>query len=182
MESAHAGNPDVLALAALRRFPDGVLHLHTAAKMTFWPQLVAPSVQLAGVRPWHQTPGFEFTGRPVPPDWVLRQGPVRLSDPEYTAMELAPATEGESIDRILRKRMGTIRGLWAAHAAMAGSNGQQRRARFLLDSRDKAWSAAERLAHRILRAAGITDGMATTRSAGGDGRSTSTSHSWISSW
>lgn len=155
VDSAHATDPDVLELAALRRFPDAVLRLQSAARHTFWPRVTPPAVQVAGVRPRHRTPGFDFTGRRLPPEWVMQRGSLRLSSPEYTAMELAQATDGASIDELLRSRMGTVAGLRRAHNAMTGSAGQQIRGRLLLESRDDAWSAAERLAHKILRAAGI---------------------------
>lgn len=155
IDAAHRTDPDLLAMAALRRFPSAVLCLHSAARLTFWPSLVPPAVQLAGVRPRHQVAGFAFSGRAVPPEWIARKGRLRLTTPEFTAVDLAPATDGESIDHVLRMRMGTIDGLRAAHAATARSPGQRARARLLLDSRADPWSAAERLAHRILRAIGI---------------------------
>lgn len=168
VDAAHRDNPDLLAVAALRRFPEGVLRLHTAARKTFWPEVTPPAVQVAGVRPRHQTAGFEFTGRRVLPKWVMEQGPIRLTHPEYTAMELGPATDGESIDQLLRQRMGTVEGLHSALQAMSGCDDQQLRASLLLDSRQKAWSAAERLAHKIMRAAGITgwEGNYRLRSSG----------------
>lgn len=155
VDAAHAREPDVLALAALRRFPDGVLRLHTAARMTYWPSLTAPAVQLAGVRQRHRRPGFDFSSRAVPADWVYHRGLQRLSAPEYTAVDLAALTDGDSIDQLLRTRMGTTAGMRAALHEMAGSTGQKARRRLLLDSRDEPWSAAERAAHRILRAARI---------------------------
>ncbi len=145
----------VRALAVLRRYPDAVLCDTTAARLTFWPELRINTVHAANVRARYECPGFTFSRRAVPAELIGSSGPIRLTLPALTAVDLAERTGGDSIDRALRARSVTVAELNAALASTAGRVGNRARRRLLLESRDEPWSAAERLAHRILRSAGI---------------------------
>lgn len=81
---------------------------------------------------------------------------IRVTCPDLTALDLAAATNGESVDRALRTRAGSLSGMDLVLRCTTARRGDRVRRRLLLDSRDEPWSTAERLAHRIFRAAGIT--------------------------
>jgi very-short-patch-repair endonuclease len=82
---------------------------------------------------------------------------MTMTSPALTAVDLA-ASElgGEAIDRVLRMREATLEEMWSAYRAHPSRAGNVVRAQLLHDSRDLPWSQAERLQHRLLRAAGIT--------------------------
>ena len=61
-----------------------------------------------------------------------------------------------AVDLALRTRSATLAGMHEALRLTRNRAGRAERARVLLDSRDEPWSEAERRAHRLLRAAGIT--------------------------
>lgn len=140
-------------VAALARWdPDAVLTGATAGRMTFWPTLASPSVECA-VR-WDRAPqkGFTFSRREVPLDLVVERGPLRLTSPALTALDLVASKGGDGIDHALRTRMTTLEEMRTAIELTPGRPGNVDRRRMLLDSRDQPWSEAERLAHRLLRA------------------------------
>ena len=62
----------------------------------------------------------------------------------------------DAIDRALRTRTATLSGMYEALRLTGNRIGNPERMRLLLDSRALPWSAAERVAHRILRRARIT--------------------------
>jgi very-short-patch-repair endonuclease len=101
-------------------------------------------------------PGFTFSRRDIPDDLVVQRGPLRLTSPALTALDLVATCGGDGIDRALRTRMTTLDRMWSAFELTPGRSGNRDRRRMLLDSRDEPWSAAERLCHRLLRAARVT--------------------------
>ena len=94
---------------------------------------------------------------------MVQRKELRLTAPALTAVELAEPTSAESIDVALRTRMATLAGMHDALTRTANRPGNRALLRLLIDSRDEPWSAAERRAHRLLRAADIGDGGATPR-------------------
>lgn len=136
--------------------PDAVLIGDVAAAVTFWPELRPPTVAVAARRTVVVLPGFEFIERSVPPDLVGQRRGLRFTVPALTAIDLVPQRGGDAIDRALRSRMATLAGMYEALALTQSRRGNVDRRRMLLDSRDEPWSAAERLAHRLFRQAGIT--------------------------
>jgi very-short-patch-repair endonuclease len=99
--------------------------------------------------------GYRFHRRTIEPWHVIERGGLRVSCPAVTAIELVAEMGGDPIDICLRSRKARISDLWEAYRAYPARPGNEARHRMLLDSRDKPWSAAERLAHRLLRRAGI---------------------------
>jgi very-short-patch-repair endonuclease len=61
----------------------------------------------------------------------------------------------DAIDHALRTRVATLSGMHEALAKTANRIRNPEPLRLLIDSRDEPWSAAERLAHNLLRQAGI---------------------------
>jgi very-short-patch-repair endonuclease len=136
--------------------PDAVLVGRTAAALTFWPGLAVGDVEVAQVDDRRHRPGFTTSRRRVPPELVVRSGVLRLSAPALTAVDLCAEAGGEAIDVALRSRRLRLVDLEHALALTPGRRGNAARRRLLHDSRDEPWSAAERVAHRLLRRAGIT--------------------------
>jgi very-short-patch-repair endonuclease len=151
---AVADDPVWRARAAARWKPDAVVFGVAAAAATFWPELVPATVEVAA-KTIVTRPGFSFSRRRIPPELTFRRGGMLLTTPALTALDLVPTHGGDPIDRVLRSRLATLEMLWTAFAITPGRPGNAARRTMLLDSRGEPWSAAERLAHRILRAAGI---------------------------
>lgn len=151
-----AENRDVRIAAAVRRYPAAVICHTTAAQLTFWPQLSSPTVHLASVQVRAATPGFTFHRRRIPTEWRTAITGSWLTAPALTAIDLAPVTDGESIDHALRTGSATLAELRSALDATHTRTGNNARRQLLLDSRAGPWSAAERLTHRLFRRAGIT--------------------------
>jgi hypothetical protein len=76
--------------------------------------------------------------------------------PPLTAIDLATFECADAIDMALRTRAATLEGMYQALRLTPNRIGNQQRLKLLIDSRNEPWSAAERLAHRILRGAGLT--------------------------
>lgn len=154
-----AADPIWLARAAMEWRPEAVICGELAARLTFWRELEVTAVDVAA-RTTLKRPGYRFHDRTIPPMLVEPYGKLRVALPALTALDLALTHGPETIDRVLRSRLVRIQDLYAALAATPGRDGNRRRRMILLDSRTEPWSAAERLAHEILRAAGIAGWVA----------------------
>jgi very-short-patch-repair endonuclease len=144
----------VLALGA--RQPDAVLVGRTAAQLSFWPGLSGDVVSYALGHKCRAQPGFDAQRRTVVAELVGECGPVRLTVPALTALDLCDELGGDGIDQALRTRSATLAGMHPAFELSPGRRGNRDRRMLLLDSRDEPWSAAERLCHRLLRGARIS--------------------------
>lgn len=140
------------AVAAWR--PEAVLLEEMAAALTFWPELAVSSLAFA-CKTTVRRPGLRFTRREIPSEWLRHRGQLRLTHPALTALDLAATRGGEAIDRVLRSRQARIEDLYAALTVSGHRRGNPERRRLLLESRAEPWSAAERIAHAILRQSGI---------------------------
>lgn len=149
------GDPLVMGRALSALHPEAVVCGDAAAALTFWPQRSVDRIEIAGVRLPGAHSRYSLSRRRVPDELVVSSGGLRVCCPDLTALDLAAATNGESIDRVLRTRSGSLGGMEFALRLTPGRRGDRARRRLLLDSRDEPWSTAERLAHRTFRAAGI---------------------------
>ncbi len=141
-------------LAALQAWcPDAVLIATTAARLTFWPTASDALVE-AAVRRRGTHPGFRLVTRRVPEELLVQRGPLRMTAPALTALDLCD-DGADVLDLVLRSRAATLADLWRAFELTRGRRGNQQRLVHLLDSKDEPWSAAERRCHRLLREAGI---------------------------
>lgn len=148
-------------IAVGRHFPDSVITGSTAAAVTFWPELETALIEVArtmSTRPVHGP--FRFSHRDIPAQLIRRVDGFRATTPALTALDLIPTHGTDAIDRVLRSRATTVVALHAALTATPNRAGNADRMRVLLDSRAGPWSGAERLAHRLLRQAGITGWVA----------------------
>ncbi|GAA2100254.1 hypothetical protein GCM10009841_14780 [Microlunatus panaciterrae] len=144
--------------AAMMWDPDAVVFGGGAALVSFWPGLQVGDIALAVPGNRRITrPGYRIVRRVVPPELVRTRGPVRFTAPALTALDLCDTPVGAGgIDTVLRTRAATLAQLHQALEDTRHRRGNQDRRALLLDSRDEPWSAAERLAHRLLREAGIS--------------------------
>ena len=170
--SAQVDDLDIrLRAAVLWAGPDAVLTGYSAARLTFWPSRQLPHISVAlPTQSRRSLPGVEVECRRIPEWLVQRRGPLRLTVPALTAVDLAAGPDGgDAIDRVLLTREGSLGEMWEALRAQPHRRHNKQRARLLHDSRDEPWSAAERLQHRLLRGAGLT-GWGSNRwvAAGGD--------------
>jgi len=149
-----AGNQQWRAAAVAAWRPEAVLLEEMAAALTFWPELAVSSLAFA-CKTTVRRPGLRFTRREIPSEWLTHRGELRLTHPALTALDLAATRGGDAIDRVLRSRQARIADLYAALAATGHRRGNPQRRLLLLESRAEPWSAAERIAHTILRGARI---------------------------
>ncbi len=141
---------------ALLAHPDGILVGGAAARVSYWPGAPLHRIEIAVPRKATPQAGFVFTRQQVPLDLVVEREGLRFTAPALTSVDLAELTSAESIDVALRTRTATLAGMHDALARTANRSGNRARRSLLIDSRDEPWSAAERRAHRLLRAAGIS--------------------------
>jgi len=130
---------------------DAVIVGAAAARLTFWPDVPVRQIDVArrGTEPIG--PGYRFHRRAIDPEYIVERHGLRVTTPALTAIDLVDEFGGDAIDICLRSRAARLSDLWAAYAAHPARPGNAERRRMLLDSRDKPWSAAERLSHRLLR-------------------------------
>jgi very-short-patch-repair endonuclease len=144
--------------AALWAGPDAILTGRAAAKLSFWRSCPLDMVTIAA--PHHgrrSRTDVLVEQRRIVPEFTMRRHGVTITAPALTAVDLATSElGGDAIDTVLRLRAATLDEMWAAWRGHPCRPGNAVRARLLRDSRDLPWSKAERLQHRLLRAAGIT--------------------------
>lgn len=150
------GSFEIRIRAARLWDPDAVLVGASAAKVTFWPELRSPTVDLAVTSQRRlRARGFTLQRRQIPPDLILEHRGLRCSIPALTALDLCSARGGDGIDAALRTRATTLTDLRAAFESTRGRRGNAIRTEPLLESRDEPWSFAERRTHTALHQAGI---------------------------
>ena len=152
----YAYSIDVLMRAVSLRHPDAVVFGAAAAKASFWPEAWVGTIEAAASTRLASRPGFTFSRRHIPAELVTERAGLRYTAPALTAIDLATFECADAIDIALRTRAATLTGMYEALRLTPNRTGSQERLRLLIDSRNEPWSAAERLAHRILRGARIT--------------------------
>ena len=140
---------------------DAVIIGHAAARLTFWPEVKIDAVALA-LRVGHdfKHDGFQLQRRTIPVDWIVERNvgggrTLRFTAPALTAVELAGELGGEPIDQALRTGQATLADMQSALDAVKGRVGNVTRRRLVWESRDTPWAESERLAHQLLRDAGV---------------------------
>lgn len=149
-------DPLVRMRAIALRDPDAVFTGESAAAL-LWnrpgPEVITATGRLRTKRPW-----ASLSERVIDPEWITDRLGVRCTVPELTAIDLIPALGPDFVDQLLREsRDGkrTLARMWEAYRSHPKRPGNQLREHILRESRDQPWSAAERLAHRHLREAGM---------------------------
>lgn len=155
--SARSAGATRVRIAALMAYDlDAVLTEAAAASVSFWPSIKVETVTCAVRHRREPQRGFVFARRVIPPELVSESSGLRHTSVALTALDLCESRGGDAIDRALRLRRTTLRHLHRALELTPARDGNRVRRELLLDSRDEPWSAAERVLHRLLRAAGIT--------------------------
>ena len=113
-----------------------------------------PAVCTAIAQRRTRAPGFALAEGSVPDRLVISLGGVRVTERALTALDLVDEKGGAAIDDALRRGV-RLASLWSALEATPQRPGNERRRQLLVDSRDRPWSEAERLAHQALRRAGV---------------------------
>jgi len=154
-----AGQRERLAgqnLAAAGWKPEAIFTGAAAARLSYWPELREETVAAAVRNDLIPRRGYVFSRRNVPPELIMQRGRLRCTSPALTALDLSDLEQTEGIDVALRKRATTLGALQQALHLTPNRPGNVARRLVVLDSRDGLWSFAERLAHRLLRQAGIS--------------------------
>lgn len=152
-EIAHSWEGRIRALSLRHR--DAVLLGAAAARVSYWPEVHLDDIEAAIPHPVRPQPGFRFNRRHIPAELIAERNGLRYSIPALTAIDLATFACSDAIDVALRVRAATLDRMYEALQTTPHRAGNQERLKLLIDSRDEPWSAAERLSHRLLRAAGI---------------------------
>ena len=150
------GDPDLRIRVVSAWHPDGVLMGAAAARATFAPDIDVPVVVMASTRKRRSPDGVRLVRWTVPGEHIGEHHGLRFTRPALTALDLARDDDGATIDEVLRRGLATLAHLHRALRATPYRLGNPVRRFMVDDSRDIPWSPAERLTHRILRAAGIT--------------------------
>lgn len=148
---------EVRMRAVSLRHPDAVVLGAAAARASFWPEAPIRAIEVAAPTRLTSRAGYNFSRRHIPSDLVVERAGLRFTAPALTAIDLATFECADALDIALRTRAATLGGMYEALRLTPNRTGNQQRLKLLIDSRNEPWSAAERLAHRVLRAAGITD-------------------------
>ena len=151
-----ARNVEMLIRAVSLRHPDAVVFGGAAARVSFWPEAPMRTIDVAASTRVASRSGYTFSRRHIPAELVIERDRLRFTTPALTAIDLATFECADAIDIALRTRAATLEGMYEALRLTPNRAGNQQRLRLLIDSRNEPWSAAERLAHRILRAARFT--------------------------
>ncbi|GGF39782.1 hypothetical protein GCM10011519_11800 [Marmoricola endophyticus] len=144
--------PEVVALAVARGLPDAVITGAAAARLTFWPELRVDRVTAANARTRARGALVEVVTERIPAELVVTVQGISVACPSLTALDLG----GPGIDRALMSRAASLASMGHALDRTPRRPGNRERRRMLHDSRDEPWSEAERLAHAVLRGAGVT--------------------------
>jgi very-short-patch-repair endonuclease len=138
------------------RHHNAVLLGGAAARISFWPEAPLERIEAASRSVLPPQRGFIFTRRHIPGDLVAQRQGMRYSVPALTAIDMATFACSDAIDIAFRVRAATLAGMYEALRLTPHRAGNRERLKLLIDSRSEPWSAAERLGHRLLRAARIT--------------------------
>ena len=153
-ELAH--NVEVLMRAVCLRHTEAVVLGAAAARASFWPDASVKTIHVASATRLASRRGYTFSRRHIPAELVVERAGLRYTAPPLTAIDIATFDCADAIDIALRTRAATLEGMYQALRLTPNRLGNQQRLKLLIDSRNEPWSAAERLAHRILRGAGLT--------------------------
>jgi very-short-patch-repair endonuclease len=137
------------------RHGDAVMLGAVAARVSFWPDAPLDRIEAAVPSALKPQPGFSFNRRYIPAELIAEREGLRFSVPALTATDLATFECSDAIDIALRTRAATLASMYEALRLTPHRAGNRERLRLLIDSRCEPWSAAERLSHRLLRAAHI---------------------------
>lgn len=144
----------VIVRAVCAYLDDAVITGDAAAALSFMQRRPVPRVEAVHRNPIRATGPVKWRRGWIPPEWIYTAGPIRITHPAWTAVDICGSGDSGILDNALRAGVG-LDNLWRAFADMPRHRGNKVRRQLLIDSRDAPWSAAERLCHQILRDGGI---------------------------
>ena len=154
--------PEHLVGAVAATSSRAVFTHEVAAWLGWWPELPVRTVTAVGTR--LEAHWLQRNQCRIDRDWVVSRQGVLITHPARSVLELTEKLGADPIDEALRRRVTTLAQLQAALASFpARGRGRVEKAVWLRDSRDEPWSALERRAHRLLRAARLTGWRANVR-------------------
>lgn len=155
-------------VATLFRFdPDAVLVDQSAGLVHGWGR--EPREVTCASQRFSSRPGVQVSKRLIDPSHVVTRDGWRVTNAPLTALDLAGIYGGSAIDDALRSFV-PLSELYRLYEETSRRPGRRKVLALLKDSRDEPWSEAERLAHRLLRNAGITGWRANHRVLRRDGQ------------
>lgn len=134
---------------------DVILTRWAAARLTYWPELDVPTITGALPKRRSVPCGFGVAHETIPRPLLRTVGGLLVTAPALTALDLAAADRGASIERLLRTGLATLDDLDDALAETSGRRGNALRRRWRDKSRRRPWSASERELHELLNSARI---------------------------
>lgn len=141
-----------MAVGIQLRDPDAVLTGNVAARLSFDPTAGPIPITFATQRNMRRLPaGFSATERTILPAFRCAAGPLTITTPAMTALDLATEADASPIDLVLRTRSATLGQIRAALDQTPFRAGNTERRQVVLDSAMEPWSEAERMLHRIMR-------------------------------
>lgn len=138
-----AQDPVTLAAVVCAVHPRAVVCGWTAAALTWWPSRAVLPVSAAGIRLGRTPPWLQTRRSAVPHELVVARGPLRITCPALTAVDLAVESTGESVFAALRSGSVSVTDLAAALRATPGRPGNAERGRLLERARRNPWSGGE---------------------------------------
>lgn len=145
-----------LVLAVSTWDPDAVFTSGTAARLTWWPDIRPREVTAITNRRYRRhVQRTRLIRSSLHDDLIMDVGGLRVQHPAASTIDMVRELGADAIDEALRRRATTLSALHWALGLMPGRAGNTRIAECLGDSKDEPWSALERQAHALLRAAGM---------------------------
>ncbi|SHJ28786.1 Protein of unknown function [Tessaracoccus bendigoensis DSM 12906] len=146
-----------LRLQAVAAYHAGVVVTRrSAAQLTWWPDIdLGPSITVANAAKMEPAPGYDIEQRYIPPGLVTVRSGIPVTVTALTVLDLMDEMGPDVVDEALRRRVVKVAQLKSALRLSPHRRGNRMRREILEDSRDEPWSPLERLAHRLLRDAGI---------------------------
>ncbi|GAA3609388.1 hypothetical protein GCM10022236_08800 [Microlunatus ginsengisoli] len=126
-----------------------------AARLSFWPDIPVSQITLSVPAKRQAAPGIALARERIPAELIFWRGPLCLTAPALTALDLVPDVGGEGIDRALLSGRVTLADMHRALELTPRRRGNGVRRMLLHDSWSEPWSEAERRLHALLRVAGI---------------------------
>ena len=152
--TGEAGDLTIKMRAVMESDPDAVILGQAAAALHGLFGADECQVIEVASRRLHSRGWLRATHRQIPAELITSDQGIRVSSAALTVVDLIPALGSAVVDDALRRRI-RLGDMTAALAAIPGRPGNQQRARLLAKSASQPWSAAERVGHQALQAAGI---------------------------
>lgn len=156
-DPAVSGELPLRAHALLLWDPDAVITGDAAAALTYDRGATADVIEFHSRRKKWAPAGYRLHRSGVPVRDVMIHHGLRVTRVARTVTHLAARDDGSAIDNAFRlTRRLSVQDLWESLHRSGRRRGNRQRRLIVRDSRDRPWSAAERLVHAMFRRGGLT--------------------------